>query len=354
MSSSYIQLVRKQSPKEKIKKDGYHLIRHKSPKKKSKRLEDEEVGESDSENSQFEMLQTTTKENLSMYLPRKALPFFKIVLSVGIILMLCLIYENSGESLQIDNMSIMPSLPQLLDGNFFLKAKPQRITDLMGDTGNVRIRENITTILNHKTFFRESIPKTVEYEKDFAFVFLHDKHTEAMGGTGCCSGLWLWLGTFHRLSRAGFRVVGIDLPGHGFSEGSQLDIRESTPFMNELVKLFQLSKIILVSPSTSVKISLPFASSSPASLVGLVIPSPVTSLKYTNEASMHNLQVPTLITYGADDKNAQGDYEKALSAIPNHTRSVPNTRTVDDGVSLVYLDDPTHFHDELIRFAKKI
>jgi hypothetical protein len=51
-------------------------------------------------------------------------------------------------------MSIMPSLPQLLDGNFFLKAKPQRITDLMGDTGNVRIREKITTILNHKTFFR--------------------------------------------------------------------------------------------------------------------------------------------------------------------------------------------------------
>jgi len=154
------------------------------------------------------------------------------------------------------------------------------------------------------------------------------------------------------------------------SEGSQLDIRESTPFMNELVKLFQLSKIILVSPSTSVKISLPFASSSPASLIGLVIPSPVTSLKYTNEASMHNLQVcfllfykisqaiksqvPTLITYGADDKNAAGDYDKALSAIPNHTRSVPNTRTVDDGVSLVYLDDPTHFHDELIKFAKKL
>ena len=142
--------------------------------------------------------------------------------------------------------------------------------------------------------------------------------------------------------------------------------------MNEFVKLFQLSKIILVSPSTSVKISLPFASSSPSSLAGLVIPSPVTTLKYTNEANMQNLQVrskvfsfsendtpnllqtPTFITYGADDKNAQNDYDKALSKIPNHTRSVPNTRTVDDGVSLVYLDDPTHFHDEIINFAKKI
>ena len=67
----------------------------------------------------------------------------------------------------------------------------------------------------------------------------------------------LWLGTLHRLGREGFHVIAIDLPGFGFSEGIQLDIRESAPFMKELLQLFKLNKVILVSPSTSIKVTLP-------------------------------------------------------------------------------------------------
>ena len=64
----------------------------------------------------------------------------------------------------------------------------------------------------------------------------------------------LWLGTLHRLGKEGFHVIAIDLPGYGFSEGIQLDIRESAPFMKELILLFKLRKIILVSPSASIKV----------------------------------------------------------------------------------------------------
>ena len=49
-------------------------------------------------------------------------------------------------------------------------------------------------------------------------------------------------------------MIAIDLPGYGFSEGIQLDIRESAIFMKELIVLFKLQKIILVSPSTSIKV----------------------------------------------------------------------------------------------------
>jgi len=58
----------------------------------------------------------------------------------------------------------------------------------------------------------------------------------------------------HRLGKEGFHVIAIDLPGYGFSEGIQLDIRESAIFMKELIVLFKLQKIILVSPSTSIKV----------------------------------------------------------------------------------------------------
>ena len=65
----------------------------------------------------------------------------------------------------------------------------------------------------------------------------------------------LWLGTLHRLGKEGFHVIALDLPGYGFSEGVQLDIRESAPFMKDFIELFKLKNIILISPSTSIKVS---------------------------------------------------------------------------------------------------
>ena len=37
--------------------------------------------------------------------------------------------------------------------------------------------------------------------------------------------------------------------------------------------------------------------------------------------------------------------------IPNHQLIEVESRTVDDGVKLVYLDDPSHFHDHVVEFA---
>ena len=56
--------------------------------------------------------------------------------------------------------------------------------------------------------------------------------------------------------------------------------------------------------------SLPFASSHPELLDGLIIPSPTTTLKYTNEANMEKLDIPTMITYGVEDISAASDYEE--------------------------------------------
>lgn len=273
---------------------------------------------------------------------------------ISIVVMLGIIFTNSNEQLVLKNMTIMPSLPNIFDPKILLNKKDERITDLMGNNEYVLIRENVTTIASHKVFFRESIPRSNVTSNGLTVVLLHDKHTEATGGTGCCSGLWLWLGTLHRLGKEGFHVIAIDLPGYGFSEGIQLDIRESAIFMKELIVLFKLQKIILVSPSTSIKVSIPFALSQPEHLDGLVIPSPTTTLKITNDASMSELGTPTLITFGADDTTALSDYEKVLSKIPNHKLIKVDARTVDDGVKLVYLDDPSHFHDHVIQFAKSI
>ena len=85
-----------------------------------------------------------------------------------------------------------------------------------------------------------------------------------------------------------------------------------------------------------------------------MIPSPLTTQKYTNEANMAQMNIPTLITYGSTDKNAVNDYDRVLSKIPNHKLIEVDTRTVDDGVKLVYLDDPSHFHDNVVDFAKTL
>ena len=85
----------------------------------------------------------------------------------------------------------MPSLPNIFDPKILLNKKDERITDLMGNNEYVLIRENVTTIASHKVFFRESIPRSNVTSNGLTVVLLHDKHTEATGGTGCCSGLWV-------------------------------------------------------------------------------------------------------------------------------------------------------------------
>ena len=85
----------------------------------------------------------------------------------------------------------MPSLPNIFDPKILLNKKDERITDLMGNNEYVLIRENVTTIASHQVFFRESIPRSNVTSNGLTVVLLHDKHTEATGGTGCCSGLWV-------------------------------------------------------------------------------------------------------------------------------------------------------------------
>ena len=126
---------------------------------------------------------------------------------ISIVVMLGIIFTNSDgkrfnsilalsifvllEQLVLKNMTIMPSLPNIFDPKIFLNKQDERITDLMGNNEYVLIRENVTTIASHKVFFRESIPRSNVTSNGLTVVLLHDKHTEATGGTGCCSGLWV-------------------------------------------------------------------------------------------------------------------------------------------------------------------
>ena len=58
------------------------------------------------------------------------------------------------DSLQLQNLSIVPSLPNIFDPAVLMRSKPSKIVDLMGDSNDVLIRENITNILEHRIFFR--------------------------------------------------------------------------------------------------------------------------------------------------------------------------------------------------------
>ena len=97
------------------------------------------------------------------------------------------------DTLILTNMSIMPSLPNIFDPSVLLNQKVTRVTDMMGDNEHVLIRENVTTILEHRVFFREAVPRSNVTSNGLTVVLLHDKHTESSGGTGCCSGLWVSL-----------------------------------------------------------------------------------------------------------------------------------------------------------------
>ena len=109
------------------------------------------------------------KSDFKLYLPRRPGPFFKTIIITSIVIMLFIIYGNSPgknfydsfsfyvlslDSIQLHDLSIVPSLPNIFDPAVLMRAKPAKITDLMGDSPEVLIRENVTTILEHRVFFR--------------------------------------------------------------------------------------------------------------------------------------------------------------------------------------------------------
>lgn len=147
---------------------------------------------------------------------------------------------------------------------------------------------------------------------------------------------WVDLNTLVVLGKFNYHVLAIDLPGYGNSEQLKVEMAPED-FLKKIIETLDLSKPIIISPSMSGKYSIPYVIKYSSKVSGFVPIAPVIDPKYSSQI-FEQLNVPTLVIYGENDKSAQSK-NKLLSRIQNSkVEMIPN------GSHPCYLDNPKLFH----------
>jgi pimeloyl-ACP methyl ester carboxylesterase len=156
------------------------------------------------------------------------------------------------------------------------------------------------------------------------------------------SGTWQQLGTLDRLARQGFRAIALDLPGYGASKaGPPLDLAQ---FIAEA----RLEKPVVLAPSMSGSVALPFVTAHPDQVSGFVAVAPV-GLP-SNESALRKLALPTLIVWGENDEVVPVAQARALHDWVKDSQLV----ILSGARHPCYLDRPEEFHAALIDFLKSV
>jgi len=161
-------------------------------------------------------------------------------------------------------------------------------------------------------------------------------------GARYSSATWRELGTLDVLARDGFHAVAVDLPGFGASPASNVPREE---LLGRMIDALQLTRPVLVAPSMSGELALPFAAHHPESIAGLVAIAPAGIEQSAGELAGSAL--PALIVWGsADDIVPLAQADRLAAALPNARKLV-----IEGAGHACYRDRPERFHAELLEFA---
>ncbi|XP_074054204.1 putative protein-lysine deacylase ABHD14B [Macrotis lagotis] len=203
---------------------------------------------------------------------------------------------------------------------------------------SVQSNEGTIQVHGQQLFYREAQPASGQTPRP-SVLLLH--------GIRFSSETWLKLGTLDKLAQAGYRAVGIDLPGLGHSKEAvaPTPIGELAPssFLQAVLEALQLGPTVLVSPSLSGMYALPFLISPSSQLCGYVPVAPICTDK-VSPADYGRVKTPTLIVYGDQDPMGESSL-KHLQQLPNHQVMV-----MTGAGHPCYLDRPDEWHSGLLDF----
>ncbi|XP_074139499.1 putative protein-lysine deacylase ABHD14B isoform X1 [Sminthopsis crassicaudata] len=202
----------------------------------------------------------------------------------------------------------------------------------------VQLSEGTVSVQGQKLFFREARPASGQTPR-FSVLLLH--------GIRFSSETWLKLGTLDKVAQAGYRAVGIDLPGLGHSKEASAPtaIGELAPssFLQTVLEALELGSTVVVSPSLSGMYSLPFLTAPGSQLCGYVPVAPICTDK-VSPADYGRVKTPTLIVYGDQDPMGESSLQH-LQQLPNHQVMV-----MKGAGHPCYLDKPDEWHSGLLDF----
>ena len=152
--------------------------------------------------------------------------------------------------------------------------------------------------------------------------------------------------TLQLLAAMGYRAVAIDIPGHGKSTGR---VEEPASFMAELISALQVEQPVVVSPSMSGSLSLPYLCSQEGrkTLKGFVPVAPVGARDHSQQYA--GVQTPTMVVYGSRDQQLGLQSVEAFASLPHHS-VVP----LAPAGHAAYLDQPHAWHAALYHFLSQL
>lgn len=154
---------------------------------------------------------------------------------------------------------------------------------------------------------------------------------------------WDEIGTLDTISRQGYRVTALDLPGHG--QTPPCPVPETTVLATGIQNL-KLENPVLVGPSMGGEIALDFALEHPELVQALVLIGPVGVQKVQDR--LPTLKMPVLIIWGENDEIAPLAHGRLLQEKIQGARLV----IFEQAPHPAYLEKTGRWHRELLDFLK--
>lgn len=161
---------------------------------------------------------------------------------------------------------------------------------------------------------------------------------------------WRQIGTLDILAREGYHAVAVDLPGFGDSAGSleNLDAKQRKLWIGELLAALEIERPVVVAPSMSGRVALPWLIANPEAASGLVAVASVTIPDHAR--NLKKIGVPVLAVWGERDALVPQEHaDQLVEAVANGAKVI-----IRGAGHAAYMNDPGAFHFELLTFLRRV
>jgi len=177
----------------------------------------------------------------------------------------------------------------------------------------------------------------------------HSKNVLLLHGASFSAETWRQIGTLDILAKEGYRAVAVDLPGFGGSAGSlEMDAKQRRQWIVELLTALEMERPVVVVPSMSGRLALPWLIAESDGASGLVAVAPVAISE--NARNLKKIGVPVLAIWGERDSLVpQQHADMLVEAVADGEKVI-----IRGAGHAAYMNDPGAFHFEVLNFLRRV